>query len=274
MAGQLYIVATPIGNLADMSHRAVATLSAVSIIACEDTRQTRKLLDHYGIATPLVSYHEHNEQARAAELLLRIQQGDHVALVSDAGTPLISDPGYRIVQAAVDAGIPVVPIPGPCAAIAALSASGMATGSFLFGGFLPRKTAERRRRLERGLADPQIVLIFYESPHRILESLEDIEAVLFDPPVAAARELTKVHEEFIRGKASQVRKLLESRPKTLGEFTIIIGRRELRGAPAGDPAGEVRALVEAGHDRMEAIKSVARSRGIPKRELYKNLENK
>jgi 16S rRNA (cytidine1402-2'-O)-methyltransferase len=231
-------------------------------------------LDHYGIGTPLVSYHEHNEAARAAELVLRVQGGENVALVSDAGTPLISDPGYRIVHAAVEAGLTVVPIPGACAAIAALAASGMATDSFLFGGFLPRKSAERRRRLERGLDDTQLVLVFYESPHRIVECLQDIEEVLHDPPVVAARELTKIHEEFIRGKASEIRQLLEGRQRVLGEFTIVIGRRELSSAPASDPADEVRALLAAGHDRMEAIKSVARRLGIPKRDLYKQLETR
>lgn len=274
MAGQLYIVATPIGNLADLSHRAIATLKNVSAIACEDTRQTRRLLDHYGIGTPLVSYHEHNEPARAAELVLRMQQGEHIALVSDAGTPLISDPGYRIVRAAVEAEIPVVPIPGPCAAIAALAASGMATDSFLFGGFLPRKSAERRRRLERGMDDPQTVLIFYESPHRVLESLRDIEEVLNDPPVVAARELTKLHEEFIRGKASEINQALAKRPQILGEFTLVIGKREQPAVSMADPGHEVTKLVEAGIDRMDAIKSVARSLGIPKRELYKRLEEK
>mgnify|MGYP000150340590 CR=1 FL=1 len=275
MTGKLFVVATPVGNLADLSYRAAATLREVSVIACEDTRQTRKLLSHYGLATPLVSYHEHNEADRARQLADRMRQGEHVALVTDAGTPLISDPGYRIVRAAVELGIPVIPVPGPCAAIAALSASGMATDSFLFGGFLPRKSAERRRRLEGFLADAGLTLIFYESPHRIVETLRDIEQVLGDPLIAAARELTKMHEEFLRGRASEVRRLLEQRGRVLGEFTLVIGKRESPPpALAPDPSAEVQKLLEQGYGRMEAIKLVARRFGLPKRDLYRQLETK
>jgi len=274
MAGQLFVVATPIGNLADISHRALETLRSVAAIACEDTRQTRKLLGHYGIATPLVSYHEHNEQTRAAELLARIQAGESIALVSDAGTPLISDPGYRIVRAAVEAGAKVVPIPGACAAVAALSASGLATDSFRFGGFLPRKATERRRLLEGLNGDPDLTLVFYESPHRIVESLRDIEETMGDPPVAAGREVTKLHEEFLRGSASEVRNSLESRQQILGEFTVIIGKRELAPLLTGSPEEEVARLIQTGMDRMEAIKSVAKAAGLPKRDLYKRLETR
>lgn len=272
MAGQLFVVATPIGNLSDISRRAVETLGSVAAIACEDTRQTRKLLDHYGIATPLVSYHEHNEQTRAAELLSRIQGGESIALVSDAGTPLISDPGYRIVRAAALAGVKVVPIPGACAAVAALSASGLATDSFRFAGFLPRKSAERRRLLEGFKAEPSLTLVFYESPHRIVESLRDIEQVLGDPPVCAAREVTKLHEEFLRGSAGEVRASLEGRQQILGEFTLIIGRREPAALLTCSPEEEVARLIEQGVDRMEAIKTVAKASGLHKRDLYKRLE--
>lgn len=272
MAGQLFVVATPIGNLGDISYRAVEILRSVAAIACEDTRQTRRLLDHYGIVTPLISYHEHNEAARAAELLERLQAGEDIALVSDAGTPLISDPGYRIVSGAVAAGVTVVPIPGACAAVAALSASGLATDAFRFGGFLPRKSPERKRMLERLNEEPQVTLVFYESPHRIVESLADIEAVLRDPQVVLGRELTKIHEEFLRGRASEVRASLESRPRILGEFCVMIGGRQPEAAFRGDPAAEVVRLIESGMDRMEAIKTVARAVGVPKRELYRRLE--
>lgn len=272
MAGQLFVVATPIGNLGDISYRAVEILRGVAAIACEDTRQTRRLLNHYGIATPLVSYHEHNEAARAAELLHRLQAGEDIALVSDAGTPLISDPGFRIVSLAVAAGVKVVPIPGACAAVATLSASGLPTGAFRFGGFLPRKGQERKRMLEQMSSEPDLTLVFYESPHRIVESLADIETVLGDPQVVLGRELTKIHEEFLRGRASEVRASLESRPQILGEFCVVIGRREPQAAFSGDPAAEVARLVESGLDRMEAIKAVARAAGVTKRELYRRLE--
>jgi 16S rRNA (cytidine1402-2'-O)-methyltransferase len=272
MAGQLFVVATPIGNLGDISYRAVEILRGVAAVACEDTRQTRRLLDHYGLTTPLVSYHEHNEAARAAELLGRLQAGDDIALVSDAGTPLISDPGYRIVSLAVAAGVRVVPIPGACAAVAALSASGLATDSFRFGGFLPRKSPERKRLLEQMNQEPHLTLVFYESPHRIVASLADIEAVLGNPQVVLGRELTKIHEEFLRGRASEVRASLENRPQILGEFCVVIGRRERVAAFSGDPAAEVARLIESGMDRMEAIKKAARTAGISKRELYRRLE--
>lgn len=265
-------MATPIGNLADFSHRAVETLKQVAAIASEDTRQTRKLLDHYGIATSLISYHEHNEAARTPELIARLRAGESLALVSDAGTPLISDPGYRLVRAAVEASVAIVPIPGPCAAIAALSASGLPTDAFRFGGFLPRKSGERRRLLETLNAEPGLTLVFYESPHRVLESLEDIQEVLADPPVVLAREVTKLHEEFLRGRASEIRSNLASRTQILGEFTLMIGKREPPRLAEGDLAAEVESLIERGASRMDAIKEVARRAGVPKRELYKRLE--
>ena len=191
MPGRLYVVATPIGNLEDITYRAVRVLGEVDLIACEDTRQTRKLLDHYGIQKPAVSYHEHNETERAEELAGRLREGAAIALVSDAGAPLVSDPGYRLVRAAIESGIAVYPIPGPSAVVAALSASGLPTDSFRFAGFLPHKPGQRIKALE-AIADEHVTVIFYEAPHRILESLEAVEQTLGDRPVVVARELTKM----------------------------------------------------------------------------------
>ncbi len=220
MAGTLYVVATPIGNLEDITYRAVRILAEVDLIACEDTRLTRKLLNRYGIHKTLLSYHEHNEQRRALELLGRLERGDSIALVSDAGTPLISDPGYRLVSRAAELGIRIVPIPGPSALLAALSAAGLPTDSFLFLGFLPPKASKRRKALER-LRNSGATVVLYEAPHRILDTLADVAAVLGDPPVVLARELTKLHEEFLRGPASAVARRLAERPSLKGEFTLL-----------------------------------------------------
>lgn len=272
--GTLYVVATPIGNLADISPRALQTLREAAWIACEDTRQTRKLLEHYAIAARTVSYHEHNEAERSEELLARLEAGESVALVSDAGTPLISDPGYRLVKKAAGRGIPVVPIPGPAAVIAALCASGLATDRFYFGGFLPRKSGERRRLLEqlRGL---DATLVFYEAPHRLKETLRDVEAALGPRPVVVAREVTKVHEEFLRGTPGQILAELDSRGEVRGEVTLLIGRAEA--AEPAEASGEqlreeVLRLEQAGVARMEAIKRVARERRLPKRTVYRAVE--
>jgi 16S rRNA (cytidine1402-2'-O)-methyltransferase len=270
--GTLYIVATPIGNLADMTYRAVQTLGEVDRIACEDTRETHKLLSHYGIATRPVSYHEHNEAARAAELLDELEGGLNIAVVSDAGTPLISDPGYRLVRGAVERGIRVVPIPGVSAAVTALSAAGLASDEFRFCGFFPRKSGERKRALE-ALRGEQATLIFYEAPHRIVETLADVESELADPPVVVARELTKLHEEFLRGSASEVRQRLVARDSIRGEMTVLIGKQEKRVVPDEPVADSVRRLEGAGMARMDAIKQVARERGLPKREVYKLFGN-
>ena len=267
MPGRLYLVATPIGNLEDITYRAVRVLGEVEVIACEDTRQTRKLLDHYGIAKPTISYHEHNEAGRAAELVERLVAGTSVALVSDAGMPLVSDPGYRLVRAAIEAGVPVEPVPGPSAALAALAASGLPTDAFHFAGFLPAKAGQRARALE-ALQDESATLIFYEAPHRVLEALDAIAEVLGPRPVVAARELTKVHEEYLRGTAAEVRDQLAARGSIKGEFTLLVGKAA---APAPDdrPIGEaVEELVRAGMARMDAIKQVARRRGLSKREVY------
>ena len=272
MAGTLYLVATPIGNLEDITLRALRLLREVAWIACEDTRQTRKLLDHFGIATKLVSYHEHNEAARAAELVEQLQAGLSGALVSDAGTPLISDPGYRVAAAAIAAGVAVVPIPGASAVLAALAGSGLGTDAFQFRGFLPPRTAARRKILE-SLKEADCTLIFYEAPHRILDALEDIEAVLGPRPVVVARELTKIHEEFLRGTASEIRLQLASRPSVKGEITLLIGRASAAAKPASlaEAEEEVRQLEQRGLSRMEAVKRVAKTRGIPKRELYRRV---
>lgn len=269
MSGTLYLVATPIGNLEDVTYRAVRVLREVDLIACEDTRHTRKLLDHYGISKPLTSYHEHNEAERAEELALKLMAGTNVALVSDAGMPLVSDPGYRVVAAAIRASVPVVPIPGPAALLAAVAASGLATDAFFFAGFLPPKSGQRARALE-ALRDQTATLVFYEAPHRILETLEDIERIFgAGRPVVVARELTKLHEEFLRGTASEVRAVLASRAAVKGEITLLIGKAR---APAVDETSiedAVDACLRAGMSRMDALKEVARRRGLSKRDVYR-----
>ena len=271
MPGTLFIIGTPIGNLEDISFRAVRVLREAGRIACEDTRHTRRLLEHYGIDTSLVSYHEHNEKERTGELLRELEEGVNIALVSDAGTPLIADPGYRIVHAARERGIPVSPIPGPSAIMAALSASGLATDAFLFGGFLPAKAAARRRVLE-SWQSLDATLVFYEAPHRVIESLRGIEEIMGDRRVVVARELTKIHEEFLEGSAATVAATLKARPTVKGEFTILIARGEPaeESAPA-DIESEVQALIASGAPRMDALKTVARRHGLSKREVYRRV---
>jgi len=273
MAGILYVVATPIGNLEDITYRAVRILKEVDRIACEDTRQSRKLLDHYAIAKPLASYHDHNEAERSAEFVAEMVGGRSMALISDAGTPLISDPGYRLVRAAIEARIKVVPVPGPVAFASALSASGLATDEVRFGGFLPAKSGQRRRTLEE-LRNETSTVAFYETPHRLLDALEDIESVLGSRPIVVARELTKLHEEFLRGTAAAVRQELGGRPGGVkGEITLLIGKAEAIEAEASTPVPEAVAALEAsGVPRMDAIKQVARERGLPKRDVYRMVE--
>ena len=269
MAGTLYIVATPIGNLEDITLRAVRVLGEVDLVACEDTRQTRKLLDRFGIAKPTVSYHEHNEAARTADLLRRLEGGASVALVTDAGTPLVSDPGYRLVAAAIQAGLAVTPLPGPSAALAAVAAAGLPANVFRFCGFLPPKSGQRRKTLEE-LREETCTLIFYEAPHRIVEALADVEAVFGERPMVVARELTKIHEEFLRGTASQIRARLAARAAVKGEITVLIGKAT--GAvqiAATSPEDAVRELERQGVSRMDAIKQVAKARGLAKREVYR-----
>ena len=270
VSGRLYVVATPIGNLEDITYRAVRVLGEADLIACEDTRQTRKLLEHYGIRKPTISYHEHNESERSEELAERLRAGEVIALVSDAGVPLVSDPGYRLVRAALDAGIPVEPVPGASAVLAALAASGLPTDAFHFGGFLPAKPGQRAHALE-ALAEETATLIFYEAPHRILEALETVEKVLGSRPVVVARELTKVHEEFVRGTAGAVRAELASRGTIKGEITLLIGKATGPAADATPVEDAVAELVRTGTPRMDAIKQVARKRGLSKREVYDRL---
>ncbi len=272
MPGLLYVVSTPIGNLEDITYRAVRILKEANWIACEDTRTTRRLLDHYGIATRSLSYHEHNEANRTEELVERLKQGETGALVADAGTPLLSDPGYRIVRAAVQAGVRIEALPGPSALLAGLVISGLPTDQFHFGGFLPAKQGQRTRVLE-SLREEPATLIFYEVPHRILESLEDIAATLGDREVVVARELTKLHEEVLRGTAGEIRSVLESRESIRGEFVVLIAKAS---EPLRDdrPAEEaVDALVRAGVNRMDAMKTIARQRGLSKRDVYKIVNN-
>src|SRR5438552_8957034 len=223
--GKLYVVATPIGNLEDITFRALRVLREVELIACEDTRQTRKLLEHYGIEKPTISYHDYNEQERARELLTKLQEGHSIAQVSDAGMPGISDPGYRVVKLAIEQGITVVPIPGPSALVTALAASGLPTDAFEFRGFLPAKSGQRRTALE-AVRNVQHTVVVYEAPHRIVEAVEDIVHTLGpERPLVIARELTKVHEEFIRGRAGEVAERLRGR-ELRGEITLLIGKAE------------------------------------------------
>jgi 16S rRNA (cytidine1402-2'-O)-methyltransferase len=268
MSGALYLVATPIGNLEDITLRALRVLREADLVACEDTRHTGKLLAHFEIEKATVSYHEHNESQRTAELLSKLEAGARIALVSDAGTPLISDPGYRLVTAAIAAGIPVVPIPGASALLTALSAAGLATDSFRFCGFLPPKSAQRRKTLEQ-LRGETCTLIFYEAPHRIQDTLVDIAEIFGDRPVVVARELTKLHEEFLRGTATEVAAQLTS---VKGEITLVIGKGSFAAAVPETPVAEaVRALEQQGVPRMDAIKLVARARGLSKRDVYKEI---
>ncbi len=271
MSGTLYLVATPIGNLEDITHRALRVLREAGVIACEDTRRTRQLLSHYGVRTPLVSYREHNEAARSADLIERLRQGVSVALVSDAGTPLISDPGHRLVARAAAAGIRVEPVPGPCALVAALAASGLPADGFHFAGFLPAKAAQRRAALAR-LKAIESTLVLYEAPHRAVAALEDLDAVLGPRPMVVAREVTKIHEEFLRGTAAELAGALKARPSVKGEITLVVGRSDAQPAddrPLSEAVGE---LVKGGMSRMDAVKTVARRRGLGKREVYKAAE--
>jgi 16S rRNA (cytidine1402-2'-O)-methyltransferase len=270
MTGRLFVVATPIGNLEDFTYRAVRVLKEAAVIACEDTRQSRKLLDHYSIDRPMVSYHEHNEAERSVELVSRMLAGESVALISDAGMPLVSDPGYRLVHAAVAAGVTVEPVPGPSAVMAALAASGLPTDAFRFCGFLPAKPGQRQHFLESLIVE-EATLVFFEAPHRILETLEDLQAIMPDRPVVFARELTKLHEEFLRGTAAELREILVQREVIRGEITLLVGKGLRVAQTSGSLDEEVEALVKAGLPKMDAIKAVAKKRGLSKREVYDAL---
>ena len=269
----LYLVATPIGNLEDITLRALRVLREVDLIACEDTRHTGRLLQHFGISKPTISYHEHNERERAAELVERLSTGASIALVSDAGTPGISDPAYRIVTAALERSIAVVPVPGPAALIAALVASGLPTDAFLFAGFLPPKQQARRARLEE-LQTQRATLVLYEAPHRLRETLQDALEVLGDRPAAVARELTKLHEEFARGTLRELNAQFAAQ-EPRGELVLVIaGWRADNAAPVafGSITEQVEALMrELELSRNDALKQAARLRGISKNEAYQLL---
>lgn len=285
LAPGLYIIATPIGNLGDITLRALDVLRAVDRIACEDTRQTQKLLNHFQIAKQTISCHEHNERDRAAELMRALQLGERIALVTDAGTPAVSDPGGLLVREAIAAGVPVIPIPGANAAITALVASGLPATEFQFLGFLPEKSGARRTHLEKLAAQPRETtqtLIFYEAPHRIIETLADIEGI-WGPElhVVVARELTKLHEEFVRGTVAEVHKDLASRDRIRGEITLLIEARPVLAGSAGNsPRGSTekisgrvaRIQADDGVDEKEALKRLARELGRSKSELYRELQ--
>ena len=276
----LYLVGTPIGNMEDITLRAERVLKEVDVIACEDTRHTQKLLNHYTIATRTTSYHEHNEMTKSAELVKEMQEGASVALVTDAGMPGISDPGYRLITVAIRHRVPVVPIPGPSAFLAALVASGLPTDSFRFSGFLPAKRGERRAALEAVKSSPG-TQVFYETPHRIVESLADVVEVLGDARhVVIAREVTKLHEEFLRGRAGEVLENLKVKEAVKGEITLLIGKPEegevsvATGALAR-PSVRQRVQQIMAEEKVEektALKKVAKERGVSKSEAYRELQ--
>ena len=274
-AGTLYLCATPIGNLDDLSFRAVAILKTVSLIAAEDTRHTRKLTSRFDIHCPLTSYHEHNKIRKGPELLAKLQAGQDVALVSDAGMPGISDPGEDLVRLAVQAGITVTPIPGPCAAVTALTASGLPTGAFVFAGFLPKQASARRDRLLVLRNYPE-TLIFYESPHQLLRTLEELQAVLGDRQAVSGRELTKLHEEFRRGRLSELAAGFREQAAR-GEFVVMVaGRDETMAMP--EPAAtqisdegirqEIARRIAAGANKKDAIRMTASQWGLSRRRVY------
>jgi 16S rRNA (cytidine1402-2'-O)-methyltransferase len=275
MAGTLYLVSTPIGNLEDITHRAIRVLGEVNIIACEDTRHTSKLLNHYGIETKTISYHEHNERERAAELVKLLKQGSDVAVVSDAGTPAINDPGFRLAREAIDNELRVVPIPGASALISALVVSGLPTDEFFFGGFLPARSGARRARLSE-LRTMPATLIFYEGPHRIAATLKDAVEILGERQAVVARELTKMHEEIARGNLSELAARFSSTESARGEMVLIIDRTVIPSELEPDKvvvsiAELVGKLENEGLDHRAALKKAARELGLSRDEAYRRL---
>jgi 16S rRNA (cytidine1402-2'-O)-methyltransferase len=277
LASGLYLVATPIGNLEDITLRALRVLKQADLVACEDTRQTQKLLNHYSISTRTTSYHEHNEITRAAELVVELEQGARVALVTDAGMPGISDPGFRLISLAIRHHVPVVPIPGASAFLSALVASGLPTDSFRFGGFLPAKAGQRRQILE-SIQESARTQVFYEAPHRVKETLQDVVEILGGQRhVVVAREVTKIHEEFLRGRAEQVLETLRARGDVKGEITLLIGKMEAAEQKALPSRVSIRQRVEQiiAEDKLDekaALKKVAKEMGISKSEAYREWQ--
>ncbi|HEX3560019.1 MAG TPA: 16S rRNA (cytidine(1402)-2'-O)-methyltransferase [Pyrinomonadaceae bacterium] len=276
--GTLYLVATPIGNLEDVTRRALRVLAEVDVVACEDTRRTRALLEHFQIRARTVSYHEHNERERAEELAALLERGASVAVVSDAGTPGINDPGYRLVRASVERGVRVVPVPGPTALVAALTASGLPTDEFYFGGFLPARTHARRRKLSE-VRQLRATLLFYETPHRIAHSLADARDILGEREAAVARELTKLHEEVVRGRLGELaaRFAGAAAAAARGEMVLVIDREVIedeagaRRDAAASVAERVAALEADGLDPRAALKRAARELGLTRDEAYRRL---
>ncbi|HEX8499269.1 MAG TPA: 16S rRNA (cytidine(1402)-2'-O)-methyltransferase [Pyrinomonadaceae bacterium] len=274
--GALYLVATPIGNLEDVTRRALRVLGEADVVACEDTRRTRALLEHFGIRARTVSYHEHNERERAEELARTVEEGGAVALVSDAGTPGVNDPGYRLVRACAERGLRVVPVPGPTAFVAAVTASGLPTDEFYFGGFLPARTHARREKLA-SVKSLRATLVFYETPHRITQALADALEVLGEREAAVARELTKLHEEFVRGRLSELAAHFSAEGRARGEMVLVIGRDVIEGEDAdgtranASVAARVAALEAEGLDPRAALKRAARDLGLTRDEAYRRL---
>jgi 16S rRNA (cytidine1402-2'-O)-methyltransferase len=272
MPGTLYIVATPIGNLKDISQRALETLQSVDLIACEDTRHSAKLLNAYGISKKLVSYHDHNENSRSEELIELLKKGSSIALISDAGTPLINDPGYKIVQSARAAGVSVIPIPGAVAFVNAAIVSGLKTEGLFFGGFLPSRKGERRRYLQSVAAIPA-TLLFYESPHRLAKALADCAEILGPRNSAVVRELTKIHEEVVNGNLEELASRYASND-VKGEIVLVIEGYAVsltKPERRTSLADRVRDLERAGEDRKSALKLAAKEFGIPRAEAYRRL---
>lgn len=267
--GTLFVVATPIGNLEDITLRAIKTLEQVDLIAAEDTRHTRRLLAAHGIDSRLISYHEHNERQRTPELIDRMTQGNTIALVSDAGTPTVSDPGYRLVQAAAAHRIPVVPIPGVSAAVTALSASGLSTDSFIFAGFPARRKTRRINQL-KSLAKASHTLIFYQSPKRVVSLLEELHAVMGERQAVVARELTKIHEEFIQGTLSEILDILHQRPHIKGECTVLVaGAQDEQPSEADLDTAIRKALSTETTDSLSQIaRTLAKQFKIPRKAVY------
>lgn len=266
MPGILYIVATPIGNLEDITLRALRVLKEVDAIAVEDTRHSLKLLNHYGISKPLISYWSEKEKVKAEEIINRLKSGLSIALISDAGTPGISDPGSLLIRRAIDEAIDIIPVPGPSAFVVALSVSGLPTDEFVFVGFLPQKKSQRQKKLKE-LSFLQMTLIFYEAPHRLIESLLDMLEILGNRKVSLIKEITKIHEEIIRGDIKEVTEILKNK-KIAGEYVIVVEGMKEKALTMEEALSEIKILMKKGKGRKDAVKIVADEYGISKKELY------